>query len=164
MRRYAAPALLLIAAVAAEPSLARGGAQEAPRAEAARIERRLGEIEARVLRGDAELQAMNEALGAELLAAMEEISPGVADDARRLAALRAGAAGAPDAAGADDERRMEARIDAARTAAMGRDRLATMVEAFHHLLRDRMVQAEPETEALLRRYGELHRITAAAEP
>lgn len=159
MRPFVVPAFALLAAAAAVPLIASAG-QEDPRAEAARIERRLERIEARVLSADADLRRMNDALGAELLAAMESHSPGVMDDAQRLAALRA-SSGDGGAATAAEARGLEARVDAARVAALRRPPLAARVDAFHRLLRERMIRSDPEARALLRRYGELHGISGA---
>jgi hypothetical protein len=162
MVRFLAPALALAALAAAALQLAvsaRGGAQEDPRAEAAAIEAQLQRIETRVLRGDAELRRLNRALGAEVLAAMEAVRPGVVRDVRRLAALRGGGGGD----GAPDEvRRLEAAVEAARREALLRPRLASMADAFHALLRERMIAADPGAEHLFQRYAELH--AAAAGP
>jgi hypothetical protein len=55
-------------------------------------------------------------------------------------------------------------VAGARALALGDERLARAVEAFHHLLRERMVRADPAAGPLFRRYGELQARTAAAEP
>ena len=161
MSRIVFPALLLLAAFAASvPSRASGGGQEDARAEAARIERRLERIEARVLETDLKLRQMNEALGAELLAAMDALSPGVADDARRLAVLRARSVDG----GGTEARRLETRVDAARRAALRDRRLASMVAAFNALVREKMILADPDAAGLLERYAELHGDSAARAP
>ena len=161
MVRFIAPALVALAAAALPLTVsARDGAQEDPRAEAAAIEARLQRIETRVLRGDAELRRLDQALGAEVLAAMEAARPGTERDVRRLEALRSGAG--KGAAAADEARRLEAAVEAARRAALRAPRLAAMADAFHHLLRERMMAADPEAERLFRRYAALH--AAAAEP
>jgi hypothetical protein len=165
MLRYVLPALFLIAAVAAVPSAAPGRAQEDVRAEAARIERRLDRIEARVLGEDAELRRMNQALGDELLAAMEAISPGAEDDARRLAALRARTdAENPAEPSAAEARRLEAKVEAVRSAALRQPRMRAMVEAFHLLLREKMIEADPEAGPLLERYADLHERAGVGDP
>jgi hypothetical protein len=158
MLRDAVLALALGLTAAAAPLLAPGGAGEGAGAEAARIERRLERLEARLLAEDDELRRMNRALGAELLAAMERASPGAADDARRLAALRAADASSPEA------RRLEARVEAARRAALRDGRVASMVDAFNRLLREKMARADPEAGRLLARYAELRGSPGAAEP
>jgi hypothetical protein len=162
LMRYIVPVLVLItAAAAAVPSAPEGGRQDGL-TEAERIEWRLGRIEARVLSEDVELRRMDEALGAELLAVMEEARPGVSDDARRLAALRGrDGALAEDAA---ETARLEARVDAARRAALRQHRIASMVDAFHRLLRDRMIRADPEAGRLLERYAELHGGSGPGKP
>jgi hypothetical protein len=166
MLRYALPVLFLVAAFAAFPSAAPDRAQEDARAEAARIERRLDRIEARVLGEDAELRRMNQALGEELLTVMEAISPGAEEDARRLAALRA-RTDAEDAAepSAAEVRRLEAKVEAVRSAALRQPRMSAMVEAFHLLLREQMIRTDPEAGSLLERYADLlHESAVAAEP
>ena len=166
------PFALAALAVAVALRLSPGPTQEGAHAEAARIERRLERIEARVLRDDAELRRLNQALGAELLDAMEAAHPGISDEVGRVPTLLARAAEARergDAAAAAESlaeaRRIEARVDAARSSALGLPGLASMVDAFNALLRERMIRAEPEAERLLTRYAELHEgIAAAAEP
>lgn len=165
MLRYALPVLFLAAAFAAVPSAAPGRAQEDARAEAARIERRLDRIEARVLGEDAELRRMNQALGDELLAVMEAISPGAEDDARRLAALRESTDSEHEGGAAAEVRRLEARVEAVRSAALRQPRMWAMVEAFHLLLREKMIRTDPEAGSLLERYADLlHESAVAAEP
>ena len=164
MLRYVLPALFLVAAIAAVPSAEPNRAQEDARVEAARIERRLDRIEARVLGEDAELRRMNQALGAELLAAMEAVSPGAGDDARRLAALRASTDSEHEEAAAAEVRRLEAKLEEVRSAALRQPRMWAMVEAFHLLLREKMIEADPEAGSLLERYADLHESAGAAEP
>lgn len=152
--------VVLAAAALVLPSLASGRAQEGARGEAARIERRLERIEARVLREDAGLRRLDEALGAALLAGMEAVRPGTGERVRLLASLeeRAAAAG-----GADPGRirRLRAEVEAARLEALADPRLAAMVDAFQALLRERMLRADPGAARLLARYAELHPEQAA---
>lgn len=163
--------MLVIAAVSL-PLGPHGGAhaQEGALAEAARIERTLERIEARVLREDAEVRRLNEALGGALLAGMEAARPGVAADARRLAELRARATDALERGDGDEAGAalagippLEARVGAARTAALRDPRLAAMVEAFNTLLRERMMAADTGAARLLARYAELHDGLTAGE-
>ena len=134
------------------------------RAEAARIEAELAEIEARALR-DPELRRMEQSLGEELMEAMLRADPGLAAAAGRLPLLqdaRARAIDAGDAAEAAEAARQIAAIERrylrAQRAALRQGPLAERVDRFHTLLRRRMIETEAAAESLLRRYAELQRL------
>ncbi|HEX2205827.1 MAG TPA: hypothetical protein VHG91_21110, partial [Longimicrobium sp.] len=59
---------------------------------------------------------------------------------------------------------LEARVGAAREAALREPRLASMVDAFNVLLRERMMEADDEAARLLARYSELHDRLTAGDP
>jgi hypothetical protein len=139
-------------------------ATEPARAEAARIEAALAEIESRALR-DAELRRMNLALGEELMDAMLRADPGLAAAAGRLQLLedaRARAIEAGDAAAAAEAARgiaaVEQRYLRAQRAALRHGQLAERVDRFNALLRRRMIETEGAADGLLRRYAELQRL------
>ncbi|HEU0299499.1 MAG TPA: hypothetical protein VFR37_08600 [Longimicrobium sp.] len=137
---------------------------ESARAEAARIEAELAEIESRALH-DPELRRMDQALGQELLEAMLRADPGLAAAAGRLPLLqdaRARAVDEGDAAAAAEAAQqidaIERRYLRAQRAALRHGPLAERVDRFHTLLRRRMVETEEAAESLLRRYAELQRL------
>lgn len=139
-------------------------ATETARAEAARIEAALADIESRALR-DAELRRMNQALGEDLMDAMLRADPGLAAAAGRLPLLedaRARAIDAGDAAAAAEAARgiaaIERRYLRAQSAALRHDPLAERVDRFNALVRRRMIETEEAADGLLRRYAELQRL------
>ncbi len=139
-------------------------ATETARAEAARIEATLADIESRALR-DAELRRMNQALGEEMMEAMLRADPGLAAAAGRLPLLedaRARAIDAGDAAAAAEAARRMAAIERrylrAQRAALRQGPLAERVDRFNALLRRRMIETEEAADGLLRRYAELQRL------
>lgn len=137
---------------------------EGARAEVARIEAALGEIESRALR-DPELRQMNVTLGDELMAAMLRADPGLAAAVGRLPLLdeaRSRAIHAGDAAAAADAARRSSAIERrylrAQAAALRDAALAERVDRFNARLRRRMVETDEAAEALLRRYGQLQHL------
>lgn len=140
---------------------AQDASTEHPRAEAARIEAALADIEARALR-DPELRSMDVELGKELMEAMVRVDPGLTTAAERLPVLqdaRARAVRAGDAAAARDAARriqaIERRYLQAQAEALRQSALAERIERFNTLLRRRMMQMDEDAGHLLRRYAEL---------
>jgi hypothetical protein len=143
---------------------AQGPVTETKRAEAARIEAALAEIESRAL-SDSDLRSMNQALGEELMSGMLRADPGLAAAAERLPLLeeaRARAIDAGDAAAAADAARRIAAIQQqylrAQRAALREGALAERVDRFNALLRRRMIETEEAADGLLRRYAELQHL------
>ena len=164
-RRHAR-ALAVLCALALLPACAETQATEAKplRSEVGRVEAALAEIEARALR-DPELLRMDEALGAELMAAMVRADPGLPAAAGLLPLLQeqyGSAVRAGDAAAAARVGRriaaVERRYLRAQEAALRNPSLAERTDRFNTLLRWRMIETDRAAEGLLRRYAELRGI------
>lgn len=156
----AACALAVLSACGASREIA--PETDSVRAEAARIEATLAEIESRALR-DPELLRMDRALGEALMAAMVRADPGLPAAAGRLPSLRADhrrALQAGDEAAAGELGRRIAAIEQrylrAQAEAVRESPFAERVTAFKALLRRRMIETDAAAAGLLRRYAELH--------
>ncbi|MEX2610748.1 MAG: hypothetical protein WEA24_12435 [Gemmatimonadota bacterium] len=112
---------------------------------------------------DPEIQAAQEKLGADVQEAMAEQDPEVPQHIERLETLIAGAQAAQ---AEQDQTRMaelvaeaqqiEQRLQAAQTEALELPEIAPRVEAFQQQLKDKMVEVDPESETLLKRFEELN--------
>ena len=137
--------------------------------ESERIARRLEEIQERTLE-DPALRRMNEALGAEVQAAMAKADSGLARELARIPEMESRAREAEErgdrAALRDltaELREIERRYQAAQAAALGDAELAAKVRFFNSLLQRRMVATDPETSRLLARFQELNARLAGEE-
>lgn len=132
------------------------------------LQTRLQPIQQEALQ-DPEIQAAQQALGAEIQEAMAEADPSTPEKMQRLQELmvQAQAAQAEQDAAAMNEivteaRALEQELQAAQAAAIESPELAPRVEAFEDRLLERMVEVDPEAESLLDRVQELNARLAAA--
>lgn len=112
---------------------------------------------------DPEIQSAQEKLGADVQDAMAEQDPEVPAHIERLESLIASAQAAQ---AAQDQARMaelvteaqqiEQRLQEAQAQALELPEIAPRVEAFQKQLKDKMVEMDPESEALLKRFTELN--------
>ncbi len=109
-------------------------------------------------REDAEIHAQEQALIAEVDAAMENISPGVLEARERFEALRADFVTAQQAG--DEERAqslgmelqgLQVRLQETQTAALAREDVAESIETFRESLFEWMRAADPQADSLLER-------------
>lgn len=131
------------------------------------LQARLQPIQQQALQ-DPEIQAAQQALGAEIQEAMVEVDPETPEKMERLQELmvQAQAAQAEEESAAMTEivseaRALEQQLQAAQAAAIQSPELAPRVEAFQDRLLERMVEVDPEAEALLDRAQELNARLAA---
>ncbi len=139
-------------------------------AEIQQIQARLASVQEQALQ-DSDIRAEQKALGVEVRSAMEQIDPTVGEQITRMEQL---AAEAEAAQAAGDQARIlqltgeaqeiQQRLAEAQVQAMQRPELAARVEAFQARLQGRMIEIEPEAEALIRRFGELQRRLAPPQP
>lgn len=130
-------------------------------AELQQIQARLGEIQTEALE-DAELRAQQEELGTELQAAIEEENPELAADAERIEALEQEAVQAQQSGDqeqlqqlAAEAQQIQTRFAMAQAQVLERPEVASKVEAFEADLEAKMVEIDPEADALIERYEEL---------
>lgn len=120
---------------------------------------------------DAQLQRDQAALGEEVRAAMERADPGLETLMQRVPALEAEARSAEQAGEqarlqqlAQEAQTIQARFAQAQAKAFEAPTIATRLEAFQDRLEARMVQVDPETPAMVRRFQELEgRLNAAMQ-
>lgn len=139
-------------------------------AEVQQIQARLAPIQEQALQ-DSAIRAEQEALGVEVRSAMVQIDPTLGEQITRMEQL-ATEAEAAQAAGdqarllqlSAEAQEIQQRLAEAQIQAMQRPEIAARVEAFQARLQGRMIEIEPEAEALIRRFEELQRRLAPPQP
>lgn len=161
------PGFIALALVALPAGLA---AQEAPAAaeqqapaqtEQQQIQARLQAIQARALQEPA-LQAAQDSIGSLLTATMERVDPTFKAQAARAEALKAEVAAAQQAGDnaklnqlAAEAEQLQQGFAASRQRALQDPQMAAAIQAFQQRIVARMVELDPETQALLARLQEL---------
>jgi chaperonin cofactor prefoldin len=125
------------------------------------IQAKLAEIQAKALE-DAQLQASQEAIGAEVKASMEKLDPALAGSVERVQALEEEAAKAQQSGDqaklqqlAAEAQGIEARFMEAQAKALEQPELANKIESFQSSLEKKMAEVDPQAPALIQRYKEL---------
>lgn len=154
--------MALPAALAAQEAPAAPEQQVPARTEAQQIQARLQEIQARALQ-DPALQAAQDSIGTEMTATMERVDPTFKAQAGRAEALKAEVAAAQQAGDnaklnqlAAEAEQLQQGFATARQRAMQDPQMAERIQAFQQRIVARMVEVEPETQALLARLQELN--------
>jgi chromosome segregation ATPase len=165
-----APALLVAQEPTPVPPQPAGEAQSWIM-ELQQIQAQLAPIQEQALQ-DSAIRAEQEALSADVRTAMEEVDPTLREQTARVEQL-ATEAQAAQAAG-DQSRLLELsaeaqeiqeRFAAAQVQVLQQPELASRVEAFQARLQGRMIEIEPEAEALIGRFDELQRrLASTAQP
>ncbi|MEX0912721.1 MAG: hypothetical protein WD737_07390 [Gemmatimonadota bacterium] len=118
---------------------------------------------------DPELSAQQEAIGEEIQVAMNDADPTLDQRMSRVAELEAEAEAAQQAGNAErlqqivsEAQQIQQHFMAVQETALGQPAIADRLASFQEQLEDRMVDIDPEAEALIERFRELEQRIGAA--